>query len=125
MSRNPSLGRRKPHLHPAANDLIFAGGLTFELQNPKVKSCLSIGIMLLGNFQARVAIAGTHTVLKTHDCFRVQCKPQVQKTGTVYLPFCVDPRRANLEVLKVSLVLVACTMWRRCLVGHVLRLNVR
>lgn len=39
----------------------------------------------------------------TFDLKNPKCKPQIQKTGTVYIPFCVDPRKASLEVLEILL----------------------
>jgi hypothetical protein len=32
-----------------------------------------------------------------------RCKPQVQKTGTIYMPFCADPTAVRLEILKIIL----------------------
>jgi hypothetical protein len=32
-----------------------------------------------------------------------QCKPQVQVTGTIYVPFCGEPRQARLAVLQLLL----------------------
>lgn len=35
---------------------------------------------------------------------RRQCKPQLQKTGTIYMPFCREPRRVRLECLRFMLI---------------------
>ena len=40
----------------------------------------------------------------SNDCgLCLQCKPQVQVTGTIYVPFCGEPRQARLAVLQLLL----------------------
>ena len=34
-----------------------------------------------------------------------RCKPQIQKTGTIYMPFCSDPQHVRLTILQIILPL--------------------
>ena len=46
-----------------------------------------------------------------------RCKPQVQKTGTIYMPFCADPTSVRLEILRIILPFVGAfdgTSFRIC-----------
>ena len=43
-----------------------------------------------------------------------KCKPQIQKTGTIYMPFCSDPRRVRLALLYLILPFAGNCTLRAC-----------
>ena len=68
--------------------LSVTGGLSFELKEPRVFSiCFKRWLYVL----LWVGYWGIW-----------QCKPQIQKTGTIYLPFCAEPRQVNYCLFEVK-----------------------